>query len=674
MSIWADRILREFPADLSRFWIALDPDGLLLDETILLGLRERDFEVLPFEDSVSFRTEYEERYRFAWDVGDEGAAKALILQWRGADINSLPWDYIRSARQVSLRLADLFPNLNYGVVRKLDAEHHEWLFQAYQKHATQLLGEGATKDFILTHIFRLSPYLLNRPEDFWREALRLHYRGTGLPRLFADHVATVLRDTSLGSLPISELLASKSFMVHAIQESWARFVSQYNVQTDAGDGDLEPVEGRAFPVPFDHPDVRVIIDTMFLEGVLQPIEASIRPTHLPDWIRVGLLDNPRALSHLVSEGAKRIATSLPSDGASHRDWVEAARRLGELIYRFNELKAADADVLQQQLQNLQRDADARLKDWVLQHFADLPSLPVAKAPVMVHHVPRYLAMRRGSGEDRIALLVFDGLALDQWAQIREHLTTKLPEFSADEGGCFAWLPTLTSISRQALFSGLKPREFQGSIDTTAQEPSLWTKFWQENGLRKPEVVYQKGLKRSEQLASLEDVLSKPTTKVAGLVVDMVDEIVHGAMLGKRGIAGQIREWCDTGFIEKLFLVLGKHGYHIYLTADHGNVDAEGIGRLSQGVVSEMKGERVRAYRSEDLAASVPSEIDAFLFRGSGLPSDFLPVYATDRGAFVPKGNMIVAHGGMAIEELIVPFVKIRVKKEEHATDSTSDRI
>jgi hypothetical protein len=293
---------------------------------------------------------------------------------------------------------------------------------------------------------------------------------------------------------------------------------------------------------------------------------------------------------------------------------------------------------------------------------------------MVHHVPRYLAMRRSAGEDRIALLVFDGLALDQWVQIREHLSAKVPEFSADEGGCFAWLPTLTSISRQALFSGLKPREFQGSMDTTSQEPSLWTKFWQENGLKRPEVLYQKGLKRSEQLAALEESLSKPTTKVAGIVVDMIDEIVHGAMLGKRGVAGQIREWCDTGFIEKLFLMLSKHGYQIYLTADHGNVDAEGIGRLSQGVVSELKGERVRAYRSEDLASSVPPEIDAFQFGGPGLPTDFLPLYASERGAFVPKGNKIVAHGGMALEELIVPFVKIRMKKEEHAIDSTSNRI
>lgn len=105
---------------------------------------------------------------------------------------------------------------------------------------------------------------------------------------------------------------------------------------------------------------------------------------------------------------------------------------------------------------------------------------------------------------------------------------------------------------------------------------------------------------------------------------------------------------------------------------HEVVDARGgvsVGDGGQGFaqVSELKGERVRAYRSEDLASSVPPEIDAFQFGKTGLPSDFLPLYAEGRGAFVPAGHQIVAHGGMSVEELIVPFVKIRMKKEENAT-------
>lgn len=371
-----------------------------------------------------------------------------------------------------------------------------------------------------------------------------------------------------------------------------------------------------------------------------------------------------ALGDLVAESVKRVEAELPGTDSSHRDWSDFARRLGEIIYRFHSLSAQQATGIQQQVRALQIEADTRLTEWVFEHFADLPSLPAVKGPVMVHHVPRYLAMRRGAGEERIALLVFDGLAMDQWFQIREHLAARAPNLIVEENACFAWLPTLTSVSRQALFSGLKPREFPDSIETTSKEPSLWTRFWQDNGLRKPEIFYRKSIKRTGQLDELVDALSQPSIKVAGIVVDMVDEIVHGATLGKRGIAGQIAEWCDTGFVERLFYLLAEHGYRIYLTADHGNVEAEGIGRLSQGVVSELRGERVRVYRSDALAASVPEDIDAFRLDLAGLPPDFLPLYAGTRGAFVSQGDQVVAHGGISVEELIVPFVKVSVENEK----------
>ena len=660
MSAWTDRIVQEFPVDLCRLWIACDPDDLLLDDRILRSLREHGFEVLPFEDSVVFRTEYEERYRAAWDRGEDGSAKALVLQLRGTDVNELPWDYIHEGRSVRLSLADLFPKLSYGVIRHIDSEHHEVLFEAHNKHATQPLGEGATKDFILTHIFRISPYLLNRPEDFWRELLRLHYRGSGLPPLLAHHIAGILKESSaLDDSLVAKLLSSKSNMVRVVQDSWDRFLALYCIRTPRG-SDTGREATHAVSIPFEHPDVRVIIDTMFLEGTLRPVSIQGSHTSIPGWAKVGLVNDPDALGELVAEGVERIAGELPGLDSSHRDWTSLARRLGEVIFRFHNLSAGPAGTVAPQVHQLQREVDGRLKDWVFKHFAYLPSLPATKGPVMVHHVPRFLALRRSAGEERIALLVFDGLAMDQWIQIRERVVERVSGLTVEEGACFAWLPTLTSVSRQALFSGLKPREFPNSIETTAQEPSLWARFWQENGLHKTEVVYQKSIKRTAQLADLEETISKPIVKVAGIVVDMIDEIVHGATLGKRGITSQISEWCDTGFVEKLFFMLAEHGYQIYLTADHGNVEVEGIGRLSQGVVSELRGERVRTYRSEALAASVPAEIDAFRFDVAGLPPDFLPLYAGTRGAFVPKGDQIVAHGGISVEELIVPFVKATV--------------
>lgn len=659
MSAWTDRILREFPTELARFWIACDPDDVLLDEAVLHSLRERGFEVLPFDDPVVFRVEFEERYRDAWDRGEAGPEKALVLQLRGTDVNVLPWDYIRQARTVSLSLADLFPRLSYSVVRQIASEHHEAMFQAQDRHAPQPLGEAATKDFILTRVFRISPYMLGGPEDFWRELLRLHYRGSSLPRVLADHVAQLLKDTAIGGLPVADLLSSMSFTLRVLQDAWRRFLLQQGI--DAGSGpDAEAVESIAITVPFEHPDVRAIVGTLFLDGGLRPVGVGRPPAGVPEWVRVGLVEDPHTQADLVGQGARRLATNLPSTGSSHRDWADFARRLGELIFRFHSLNVDAAKPLEQQVSQLQRDADDRLRLWVTTHFADLPSLPAARGPVMVHHVPRYLALRRAAGEVRVALVVFDGLAMDQWLQVRDHLAARVRGFAADDGACFAWLPTLTSVSRQALFSGLRPREFPTSIDTTAQEPQLWARFWQENGLRSSEVCYAKGLKRTEQLADLAVAISKPGMKVAGIVVDMVDELVHGAMLGKRGISGQIAAWCDTGFAEGLVRLLAGHGYQVYLTADHGNVEAEGIGRLSQGVVSEVKGERVRTYRSDALAASVPSELDTFRLGVPGLPPEVLPVYAGTRKAFVPRGERIVAHGGPSVEELIVPFVRVQV--------------
>ncbi|EYD74013.1 hypothetical protein VrlP [Rubellimicrobium mesophilum DSM 19309] len=556
------------------------------------------------------------------------------------------------------------PKLNSSVIRQIDSAHLDMLFAAHNNFASQVLGESLTKEFLLTHLFEISPHLLRRPESFWREAFRLLYRGVALPPLLAKHVATILSGTALGHLPIEDLLSSKSTMVRTVQTAWGRFLEEQGVEIRHTDSDAGTETTRSVEIPFDHADIRAIVDTLFLEGALQPVNVQTAPTALPDWIKLGTIQSPTSLRDLVVAGIKSVAGKLPAPNATHRDWIDAAKRLAETISRFNELPSEDAAVLRPAMRELQVEADNRLRGWVQRCFQDLPSLPIANAPVMVHHIPRYLLRRRDAGEEKIALLVFDGMALDQWIQIREHLNSRAPNFTAEETGCFAWLPSLTSVSRQALFSGLRPREFQRSIETTAQESNLWSRFWSESGLHGGEVLYRKAIKRTEQLPELSAAISNHSVKVVGIVVDMIDELVHGAMLGKRGLTGQIREWCETGFVEELVSLIAARGFHVYVTADHGNVDAYGIGRLNQGVISEVKGERVRTYRNETLAASVPAEIDAFQFRGAGLPSDFLPLYASGRGAFVPPGHQVVAHGGMSVEELIVPFVKIAMKRED----------
>lgn len=660
MSDWIDRILLEFPADLSRLWVAADPDDVLLNEQVLASLRERGFELLPFENSVAFRAEYEDRYRSAWDRGEPAPAKALILQLRGTDLDALPWDYLRQARRVSMSLATLFPKLSYAVVRQIGPEHHEALFAAQSRHAPQVMGEASTKEFILTHIFGLNPHLMLRPADLWRDLLRLHYREAGLPPLLAKHVAVVLSDNSrFAALPLRDLFSSRSFLLRVVQDAWYRYLAKLGV-TGTRTGEPTPSDiTPSIDIPFEHDDVRVIVDSMFLDGLLHPLAVQgVLPT-VPGWAMVGIVQDPMALRNLVADGIKGILDKLPASDLTHRDWIALARRWGEVLARYHALDSQRAAGLKQSIDELQSVIDDRLRAWVAKDYAVLPSLSPAKGPIMVHHVPRFLANRRGAGETKIALLVFDGLAIDQWVQIREALARRAPKLAFDEGACFAWLPTLTSVSRQALFSGLKPREFGDTIESTSAEPAQWTRHWSDNGLRANEVLYEKSIKRTDQLAALLNAVSAPSIKAAGIVVDMVDEIVHGAMMGKRGITALIENWCESGFVDQLFNGLLDQGFHIYLTADHGNVESLGQGRPKEGASPEQRGERVRIYRSENLvAASAATNPNTYRLEIAGLPSNFMPLFAGGKSAFMQQGEPAVVHGGISVEELLVPFVKV----------------
>jgi hypothetical protein len=77
------------------------------------------------------------------------------------------------------------------------------------------------------------------------------------------------------------------------------------------------------------------------------------------------------------------------------------------------------------------------------------------------------------------------------------------------------------------------------------------------------------------------------------------------------------------------------GFHVYLTADHGNVEAISAGRPNQGVIAESRGERVRIYPTELLrkqsAEQIPGTIE---LPSPALPPDFLPLFAGGRTAFI----------------------------------------
>ncbi|MGI8739741.1 MAG: BREX-3 system phosphatase PglZ [Gammaproteobacteria bacterium] len=661
MSAWLDHILNAFQPELARLWIAADPDSVMLDETVLAGLTSRGFEVLRFEDSLAFRVEYESRYREPWDRGEPGSAAALILHADMSDISELPWDYTVDARVVRLSLAELFPKFSYGVVREIESYQFAALFDMHERNADHQHGESETKDFILAHLYGISPRLIDKPEDLWRDLLRLHYRHMGLPSVLAERVARVVkRKAAFHDLPIADFCTDRAKFLRVIEDSWERFASD-STRAPRADGKDAGERGLGQPeIAFDHPDIRMVVDSMFLDGTLRPLMVADIPSRLPSWMRVGFLENPSARVDLVRAACKLLLDELPTEVVTHREWSAFAQRLGEVLARWHALGSTQAKEVANEIQMLRGQANERFLGWLAGRYDALSSLPAARSPVMLHHVPRYLALHR-NGVAKIVHVVMDGLAVDQWVVIREWLNVYAPGFTFEEHTCFAWLPTLTAVSRQALFAGCPPREFANTIETTAQESKHWTRFWQDQGLRPQEIFYRKALKRLEQLPELRAALDESRVKAAGLVVDTVDEFVHGAALGKREVRAQIENWCETGFVAQLFNLWLEAGFSLFVTSDHGNVEAIGAGRPNQGVIADERGERVRIYRSESLLEQSRKLCPGSLsLKIAGLPGDFLPLFAAGGSAFVPQGEPVVTHGGLSMEEVVVPFVKVGI--------------
>jgi len=95
------------------------------------------------------------------------------------------------------------------------------------------------------------------------------------------------------------------------------------------------------------------------------------------------------------------------------------------------------------------------------------------------------------------------------------------------------------------------------------------------------------------------------------------------------------------------------------TADHGNVTATGIGIPKEGVLAETKGQRVRVYDRADFREEVATKFpESLRWPGYGLPPGRHVLVAGDLKAFTNEGERIVAHGGISLEEVLVPFVAI----------------
>ncbi|QEP44636.1 BREX-3 system phosphatase PglZ [Ectothiorhodospiraceae bacterium BW-2] len=658
MSSWRDAILNDFVPNVSKLTLVADPDCLLTEEKLALELRGRGFDLIEFSDPVEFRYAYESKYRSIWDRG-EHTDLVVVLRLQDAELESLPYDLLQAGRKLSFNLGDLFPTLSYPVIEKLDRSLLDALFEAQRKSPPDRMGDNATKDFILRHVFGIAAELIASEVELLRALLRLHYGKLQIPLMLAERLIQVLKGhDGFKAWPLSEIVPDDEAFFAFLQERWPLFLSRLGSANQVREDSSE--YGLKYPgpdhLPFDHQDIKVYIDNLFLEGKLTPVEVTDVEVDARSWVRSGIAtsgldDDELRISRLFG----LVEKELPTAEARYSDWTTFALKWAEVSSLVH---CGNSSEHQTRLREIGDALNTTFAGWLADHYASLINLPPTH-PAMLHHVPRRLARDiEDSRNSRAALIVVDGLALDQWVTIRQLLQKQDANLVMRESATFAWIPTLTSVSRQSIFSGKPPLYFPSSINSTNSEEKLWKQFWEGHGLSRLDVAYQRGLGDGNASSVLDSVIHPGKTKVVGLVVDKVDKIMHGMQLGSAGMHNQIKQWCHAGFLSALVGQLLNYGYEVWLTADHGNIQCEGKGRPSEGVIAETRGERVRVYPTPELRAQVAGAFPfAHEWQPVGLPADYFPLVAGGRDAFVNPGDAIVGHGGVAIEEVIVPLVK-----------------
>jgi len=584
--------------------VVIDPDRLL--QAPDFGLETDVYEA---EDWFSLRSIFEHRVR-------DGSAKPITIHVASdefSDSRDLPYDIDKAATVVRIRIPvpAAFRRLVIDLPDDLSDRATKILQRASEEPLAALLAElwgvaleaikgSEDQQFELTVRLRTDPSV---PASLW-----------------------ILLRPLLTSRLASALAHEPPDLV-IVQEAWEEWVEQ------GAESDVNEVFEAIGPG----------ITPLFHSGLLRP--ASATAVSLPSWTRIGIRD----LS--FGEQTESLLEARPDEWppASTAGWKRAAEWWGELRGVLAE-GAPDTANLAEAAWGLWDELNDAFKPWLMGGFARLLT-STGSWPATVDKLVGFLARRLREGvADRVLLIVIDGMGYGQWATLRRHTDLQVVEAEAT----FGMIPTLTSISRQAIFAGTLPINFAESLRKTSKEEARWKAAWAGEGVDVTDVSYKK---MAGGLGS--QIPAFGNEQVVGMVVTAVDEILHGSdLLGDAQVTQAVVAWARHGYLDKVVRHACEQGFEVWLTADHGNLESLPLGRISEGLLVESAGVRVRWYRDASLRESARPE--GISWDPPGLPKDkIFPLFAPERGGYF-SGELRVTHGGLSLDEVVVPLVQVTI--------------
>jgi hypothetical protein len=353
--------------------------------------------------------------------------------------------------------------------------------------------------------------------------------------------------------------------------------------------------------------------------------------------------------------------SLPSGKTDLRDWLNLAAEWAELVYQVNSLPGESYLQVQPNLAAARDALDHHFWTFLQSRYSAVHHYQDGKGPICLTAVNAWLH-QHVILDQRLALLCFDGLALDQWLLLRDCLNSRLPGLSFHEGRTYAVAPTLTPISRQALFAARPPTAFAETLSRTDKDPDRWQAYWINHNVPPRRVAYISVQVSGAGLDQVSAITESKNRRLA-VLINLFDDVMHAVEgvppeADKRVFYDVLRSHLENGHLHQLLDQLLAHDYRVFLTADHGNIAGAGTGLKPPKALIETFARRVILFDRAELAAECANTHGLRTLPSKALPPDVHPVYMPGTCLLAAQGTTHISHGGLSLEELVVLFVEV----------------
>ncbi|MDD2585768.1 MAG: PglZ domain-containing protein [Syntrophomonadaceae bacterium] len=295
---------------------------------------------------------------------------------------------------------------------------------------------------------------------------------------------------------------------------------------------------------------------------------------------------------------------------------------------------------------LDRELNQRFQTFIVNEYKDLFFASYKNNPVTINQTMNFLGTL---SDERIALLCFDGMGFPEWYYLRKYLRAN-GLWNFQEQATFALIPTLTWSSRTSLFTG---EIFLDKMDTESTGFNKAVNKYIPNGKTKTRKLFKNknGRWNSEYL----------NYDILGVVFRLIDEVGHNSVLlsnSKRNMHLQLNMLYEQTQIAYIISALITEGYRVFISADHGSVWCHGNGIKVEKYLVEDRALRVLRYPNIKLAEEFATPKGLLLYQNPQILGEKVLVFPKGREMFCNKEHICISHGGIHIEELIIPFVEV----------------